>query len=281
MILNEKYIGVNNSYKLFITNRFLRLFPVYWVVLLCTIIFNCVYPDGGVMALYNEYKDAISFDSLFFLIFTNLFLFFQDVVMYLGLDTTGHLFFTSNFWNTNPMLHEFLFIPQAWTIGIELMFYLIAPFLVQKRTKFIAGLIGCSVLLRVILIFGFGLINDPWSYRFFPTEMVFFLLGVLAYRVYKRLPQLHIKEQYPQFIWIILLGITICFTFVPGNFYVKGYLYLGAFFIALPFIFMLTKRWKFDRYIGELSYPVYISHMLIFSGVKLSINQSINQSING
>lgn len=27
-ILNEKYIGENNSYKLFITNRLLRLYPI-------------------------------------------------------------------------------------------------------------------------------------------------------------------------------------------------------------------------------------------------------------
>src|SRR5450759_1833879 len=39
LILNEKYVGKNKSYKLFITNRFLRLYPIYWTVLLLTIIF--------------------------------------------------------------------------------------------------------------------------------------------------------------------------------------------------------------------------------------------------
>ncbi len=28
LILNEKYIGANNSYKLFISNRFLRLYQI-------------------------------------------------------------------------------------------------------------------------------------------------------------------------------------------------------------------------------------------------------------
>ena len=37
LILNEKYVGVNGSYKLFISNRFLRLYPIYWTVLLLTI----------------------------------------------------------------------------------------------------------------------------------------------------------------------------------------------------------------------------------------------------
>ncbi|MCX6311853.1 MAG: acyltransferase, partial [Bacteroidetes bacterium] len=31
MILNEKYKAGKGSYKLFITNRFLRIYPAYWV----------------------------------------------------------------------------------------------------------------------------------------------------------------------------------------------------------------------------------------------------------
>src|SRR5450759_4624800 len=34
LILNEKYVGKNKSYKLFITNRFLRLYPIYWLSLI-------------------------------------------------------------------------------------------------------------------------------------------------------------------------------------------------------------------------------------------------------
>jgi peptidoglycan/LPS O-acetylase OafA/YrhL len=41
LILNEKYIKANNSYKLFITNRFLRLYPFYWIVLILSLL--CAY----------------------------------------------------------------------------------------------------------------------------------------------------------------------------------------------------------------------------------------------
>ena len=33
----------------------------------------------------------------------------------------------------------------------------------------------------------------------------------------------------------------------------------------LPFIFLPTKGFKIDAYIGELSYPIYISHVFIRS----------------
>jgi peptidoglycan/LPS O-acetylase OafA/YrhL len=43
--------------------------------------------------------------------------------------------------------------------------------------------------------------------------------------------------------------------------------YFAVFFSALPFIFILSKNWKLDRQLGELSYPIYIAHILILSWV--------------
>src|SRR5687767_10319648 len=47
LILNEKYIDSNNSYSLFITNRFLRIYPLYWIVLLLTILFSIILVDSN------------------------------------------------------------------------------------------------------------------------------------------------------------------------------------------------------------------------------------------
>jgi len=190
-----------------------------------------------------------------------MFLFLQDIVMFLGLDTSsGQLFFTSNFWETSPQLHKFLFIPQAWTIGVEITFYLIAPFLVRKKLKFIFPLILLSLLLRFVLSH-YGLSKDPWSYRFFPTELVFFLLGIVSYQIYVKIRTLDIKKGYLNTIWISAIGLTLFYNYFPIPY--KYPIYLFLFFICLPFIFILTKKWKYDNYIGELSYPIYISHLFI------------------
>lgn len=270
LILNEKYIGKNNSYKLFISNRFLRLYPIYWVVLFFTVGFSLVVlmftkGDGlKTLARYAEYFNTMDIGSFCFLIFTNLFLFLQDAVLFLGLNTTnGNLFFTANYQETTPMLYQFLFIPQAWTIGIEIAFYLIAPFIVRKKLIVVIPLILLSIGLRLLLYFGLNLTNDPWTYRFFPTELVFFLLGIVSYHLYKRLQKKDIKTIYLKIIWLGILGFTILFSILKLP--AKEYLYLIAFFIALPFVFILTKNWKNDSYIGELSYPIYISHMLVLT----------------
>jgi peptidoglycan/LPS O-acetylase OafA/YrhL len=33
--------------------------------------------------------------------------------------------------------------------------------------------------------------------------------------------------------------------------------------LALPFAFNFSRTFAFDRYVGELSYPIYISHLFV------------------
>ena len=47
------------------------------------------------------------------------------------------------------------------------------------------------------------------------------------------------------------------------GFEAKELLYLSAFCVGLPGAFKATREWKADRWIGELSYPVYLVHVLV------------------
>ena len=42
MILSQKYVG-KGSYLLFITNRFYRLFPIFWTILIITIFISLLW----------------------------------------------------------------------------------------------------------------------------------------------------------------------------------------------------------------------------------------------
>jgi peptidoglycan/LPS O-acetylase OafA/YrhL len=271
LILNEKYIGKNGSYKLFLSNRLLRLFPIYWFVLLMVIIVSLVFAlhsHGSYWSRlqpFADYGQSMRFSSISLLCFTNLFLIGQDLVLFLGLNSTGHLFFTANFWNTSPLLYTFLLVPQAWTIGLEITFYLIAPFLVRRRLNFIILIICISLAIRILLN-SKGLSNDPWNYRFFPNEIVFFLFGNLGYKIYKKFEKVDIKRAYLFIVLISVLALILFFDLInlPG----KIYLFFGIFSLALPFIFKMSKSSKIDSAIGDLSYPIYISHTIIITILK-------------
>jgi peptidoglycan/LPS O-acetylase OafA/YrhL len=274
LILNEKYVGINSSYKLFITNRLIKLYPIYWTVLLGTL-FACLakyfITHGSDMAIISNYFSVkFNFFSFAYLIVTNLLIFGQDIVMFLGITPeNGNLFFTTNFRETSPILLFFLFIPQAWSLGCELVFYLIAPFVLRKGIKIVLPLIVMSLALRLYVFNGLELKIDPWTSRFFPTEIMFFLLGYVSYRIYLVVQQKNISFLINLSTLVTMVLFIILYFYIPSvdipyfPFPLKLTIYYVCFVISIPVLFNFLKRNNWDNKIGELSYPIYISHFLV------------------
>ena len=243
----------NNSYKTyknFILSRYFRLFPIYFLCLLITFIFN----NGNTIYHTNLIKDNIDIFTSIFLIFTNLTIVFQDLVMFLGINNNSMQFVT-DYNNSFPRpLYYYLYLPQGWSLGLELFFYFLAPFILSKiNLGKIIIIILLSISVRIILIQS-NLTHDPWSYRFFPTELMFFLFGSISYIFYKK--KYFFNKLFSIFC-ILLISLTII-IFKKINIYTYEYLILYFIIIfSIPSIFNLTKNIKFDRFLGELSYPIY------------------------
>ena len=270
LILNEKY-NRPRGVALFASNRFLKLFPVYWLVLLVSmcVSFFCHWRFGPSAGLYAEpwLRDGVRL-SLFqkaYLAVVNLALFGQDTTHFVTAGAGGFLVPTANFYVTSPRLSSFLFVPQAWTLGVELLFYCCAPFLVRRSYSSVLSVICLSLLFRIMLI-GSGFSNDPWNYRLFPAELALFCGGCLAYKRYRAL-----KEGPPAPSWLpplvtySFMAALLLFNYLPGSYAFRQFgLYL-LLVVALPYMFTHSKSMRADRFIGELSYPIYISHHLICS----------------
>jgi len=275
LILNEKYVGTNNSYKLFISNRLIRLYPVYWATLFLIVISSisfAIITNGnsfGSLKPFIDNYNLLSPLSLCTFIFSNLFLVFQDVLLFFQVDIeSGSLFFQPRFNKNSLNGFDFALIPQAWTVALEISFYLIAPFIVKRKTTLIAAIFITFISLKYYLKHYVGLNYTPWNFRFFPNELPLFLLGVFSYKIYRsKLKTLFIKKN--NFIALLVLTLFII-LFDKLSFGYRNEIFFASFFISIPFIFELTKKSKIDRYIGELSYPLYITHMLIVSVVNKS-----------
>jgi peptidoglycan/LPS O-acetylase OafA/YrhL len=264
LILNEKYVA-KGTYKLFISNRLLRLYPVYWVMLLLTIILGITayrFSNHHPILLqpYLEAPHSLSFFSWVCLSISNITLIGQDWMMFTGLDeTTGNLFFTP--YHTG--VWHYLVVTQSWTVGVEIMFYIIAPLLVRRSSITLIIIIVLSLLLRVI-IYQMGYDNDPWTFRFLPNELAFFMAGALGYRAYVVLKTKNIPANLNLGIFIFMVGFTIFFQYIPIETVCKQWLYFILIAITTPFLFIFTKTSKLDHWIGELTYPVYMCHVFIF-----------------
>lgn len=247
----------------FYINRFLRLFPIYWFIALLTIIAITI-----ASIIFNQTHQVIStFDAVGFygklsLVLSNLFLFGQDWIMFTGVRA-GEFQFVSDFTESEVLVWKGLLVPQAWTLGIELTFYLIAPFVLIRR-QLMLSLILCSILLKAYLIYiGLG-IKDPWTYRFFPTELALFLLGACSHQFLKpfyKKRQL-ISEKKSTIFTLIVFSYCVVYFLLPFR-ALNTFILIIMCILSLPFLFEFQSRNKWDRKIGELSYPIYISHMFV------------------
>ncbi|MFN0125674.1 MAG: acyltransferase family protein [Verrucomicrobiales bacterium] len=269
LILNEKYVGPG-SVPTFFSQRLLRLMPVYWGVLLLTLAasglawgwWGHAFPP---LQTWHEHGGSLGGGARAFLAATNALLFGQNEVMFLGIDApSGRLAWTADFEASQPPVWHFLAIPQAWTIELELLFYALAPWLVRRPLPVVLGVMGVSLGVRAACYFVFGLRHDPWTYRFFPNELALFLLGTVAYRIYRSPWRARAAEGlwiWPLFFLFFLLTLAFPFIPVPGQ--IKAWPYYALATFTIPFLFAESKNWRWDRWIGELSYPIYLIHFLV------------------
>lgn len=269
LVLNEKYKGPG-SYYLFITNRLLRLLPAYWVVLVLTVVM--IYSLRSFSA--EEPWISYNFDNFFplldlkakvMLIFSNLFIAGQDLLRVLGLDPASGSFVLSREpfkgGPAMPPVYNFFFIPPAWSIGTELLFYFAAPLIVRRKGVILALLAG-SLSLRIAMFYS-GYTSKVWQFQFFPTELAMFLMGVVSYRLYRSRKDFF-SSSFGLYATVAVGAATVLYQFIPGfeigGTAMKKWAYYVMLMVLVPGVFCFSGRSKVDKYLGDLSYPVYIVH---------------------
>jgi peptidoglycan/LPS O-acetylase OafA/YrhL len=193
-----------------------------------------------------------------FLVFSNIFIFMQDFVFFLGFDSLGNIQFVKHFNNSfNFPIYKYLYLPQGWSLAIELTFYIFAPFICKNKIFIITFFL--ISLISLVYFQYLGLDFDPWNRRFFLNELFFFLLGSLAYYsgIYFRRIGIYL------FIFFIFCLIAYShFNIIFKDVFI--YLFL---FLIINTIYKITKSNKIDRYLGNISYLIYINHLFILSNI--------------
>ncbi len=254
LVLNEKYVGPESA-RAFYVNRMLRLLPAYWVmafVALAIYLYIYFVTGGGFIAWIVELVGQVApWRALWFLVSNTLLVGIDWLPRVLPLE--------------GPKTA--VLVAPAWTLGIELSFYAIAPLLLRRSSWMLAAVLVASVCLRLAYFVGLNIDAEPWGYTFFPFELALFMAGALSYRLYERVRNHTSGAAFGLSLIVAVLlfqivqkGITVSvcncdLTVVPLR--IAFYAYAA---VAIAFLFRETKNWRIDAHLGELSYPVYLAH---------------------
>src|SRR5262249_42657209 len=157
LVLATKYDPVADR-GLFYTNRILRIYVPYFAIMgfaLAVAAFALVHAGTGPFAYIQAAGPTPT--TILAMVATHLAIVGQDLFLFFGLDQ-GALHWSGAAPGLNVVLLQFL--PPAWSISLELVFYAFAPWLVRLSSRTLFGLIAAGLALRVIFAH-VGLPYDP------------------------------------------------------------------------------------------------------------------------
>lgn len=233
----SKY-GVSEGCRRFYINRFLRIYPIYWVS--CGLILLGKFFVGyGLLrghTLNPELVNPLTYVQNFLLLGLNQSIFWG-----------GYLRFN------NP----------AWTLDVELQYYLCVPFIILAASYYRVAVANILIVFSIVSIYLFfypkGLVDIDRSIL---AWAIFFVLGFAfeASIVWQRF--------FSRWIVVIFIVTTLFMASIISMKYINVATMLVTFgFIVVSAYFLIKqKNYRFgalDRLAGDLSYPAYILHFLI------------------
>ncbi|MBB6609947.1 acyltransferase [Pontibacter sp. Tf4] len=237
----------DNPLLFFYIRRFFRIAPLYYL---------------GI-ALYGLYHLAIGADTSYFTL--------KNIL--------ANVFFVHGFYiPANNTI-----VPGGWSIGTEMAFYAIFPFVfyfykrrVRNRTGMLlfplVAMVCCLLLTQLLLyISNYSLNENAFLYFNLLNQLPVFLLGISYYCFTRK--YIHVSLPAASFVWP-----AVCYALVlaAGFFFFRDNITSKPFIAGLIFVVLLqlVKKVKslnvrFLSRIGQLSYAMYLFHFVFawsFSG---------------
>ncbi|MEZ5556088.1 acyltransferase family protein [Haliea sp.] len=235
-IMHHNYGFSSQGIFRYAVNRGLRIYPVYWVACLFTL---------GLMFLFGvstitDFHSAMRYPSTFNEIVKNAFILFPD-------------------------LSSARLSPPAWALTVELFFYALIGFGLSRSMNLVIVWFFCSVLYHVTASSPFF----PWSdtYFSFAAASLPFSTGALIFFQRHRFRAFVIRNQVS-----ILATLSLCF--ILNSFFVNFLVWKNIGFylsfvicsflvLALSFVDLQGSAKVIDKWVGDLSYPIYLMHFQV------------------
>ena len=249
LVLDKSYASSWNFYR----SRALRLYPIYYILVLIILVPGVVFPRVG-SSFFSYPAQALGISAI-----ANTTFLTSDWTMFLQWHNNGLRF--GNYQDSEIPLRMMLIIPQSWSLGIEVAFYLIAPFLCKKSTRTLIAIWSILVFVKITAA-TLGLNYDPWTHRFFPFELPMFLTGILLYRIRRRLKtNSYLLSSFHSYA--LLVSFYIGFSLLISSVDVEKNLQKFILLFVTTLVVILGNFNGSDRFLGDLAYPIYLTHVFM------------------
>jgi peptidoglycan/LPS O-acetylase OafA/YrhL len=175
---------------------------------------------------------------------------------------------------------RFTLVPPAWSLGAEVMFYVLAPFLWHRwRWAVVLGTFSLGV--QVMAWHGV-LHTDWWGYRLLPGVLWVFVIGMGIFR-YQKTHKLRIQMA----VWALLALLMLVAVYLHwGGYLSRPYhreVLLGL-ALGVPLVHKLSQyefknsgARRIDTQLGNLSYGIFLNHFLLMWGLGLNLPYTFGQ----
>lgn len=276
-VLDTVYLKDWRHVGYFYINRFLRLVPLYAVVSILTYLF--LKARGGVGFVIDPNDPAYNFVSASLLGVTPEELISAE--MMLGAKAVVQPFLALSF---SPNL-----IPQGWSIGVELCFYLLSPaavWLCRRNLVYLMPLVAISAAMFFMGTAGapdFAFM-DNFVYKIFLASAFMFLLGRLMYFATRRVTwRLDFKwlllflAGWGYYVWLGSAS-QLLEAREPSTAILAANLLLAVPATMLVVFSRIPTGWeRYDSLAGNLSYGIYLNQFLA-GYVLLLANEYVMQN---
>ncbi|MGQ0677398.1 MAG: acyltransferase family protein [Rhodospirillales bacterium] len=297
LVLDRKYLTYSGGVADFLANRALRIYPSYFFILALSVVLAAV--SGSMSFGYWGQSLAKVLAAIPELTGAS-----QALVAFVNLTTFGaHALVETGFLPTGEWSSEigaagfvparfFMLFPPAWTLGIELTFYLLAPLLMWSRWTRLAipvlavafwfynfAQLGPMTYTQILILPGPAAAH-PWVLleTFLPQALFFCYCGMLAYFAYKHLPPALRSPWIGRGLLALLLAYAAVSNVLPFPKDRVIEVYLLLIWVSIPFLFAAFRGSRIDYFIGNLSYAVYVSHFVAYKALAHFIGPAALQA---
>jgi peptidoglycan/LPS O-acetylase OafA/YrhL len=267
LLFIEKSSVSNVSIKKFIIRRLLRIWPLYFIIMILGFFIMPMFPSLKIGEPFVNVNDHLVANTILYILFLPH---IQSIVY-------------------GPILYSV----QSWSIGIEEQFYVIWPFIIKKfnQKKIVYFIIGYIIVYLIFCLLTTYAAHNKTLIGKFSSEALFnimiifrqrlkfdcLLIGGLFAIINNKIKDdsIFVNKYFQGFIYLLEFSLLLTGAGFHGFFWEVHSVLYG--FIILNLVRTKTTIINIDYpifdYLGKISYGIYMYHVLIINLVLTSLNK--------